>query len=466
MMTKRRELLAALACGALVGCKRNRSPVVAEVWDEEPVIGQAEALGALSPPWPAPTRGQLDDGLIMFWLHEPDSPAMAVRLLVPSVQADGPSAGVVATLAEHLRFDWQRRVQKLGVAVALSYGPHRFEVVARGPQANLTATLAALRSTLAATNPPGIEGARDRVVERMGGRTNRELAAAATIARLVGVDEAIDPAITSKLSRQLLHEQWTALLDPRRCVLLVHGGIKADAAKLELRRLAEGWRSTGGRKGDDFVDSATRRTRLSGLPDAPRTRLLAEPAAPVFVAAAGAGRSTLAVGRTIPLVTPADRAMARLAQRIAQEEIEASIVIHGDHAVWLVTSDVSSTAPEDDLSRLVGAMAEMANTRHPRQRLFGATQLWLGARVVEASLAGEDWTQLFASAIDLADNDGQIAGALAKDAGAQLATSGDALETWTRKWLQPRTGEPGWTWSVAGLDAAATKRIARVTPIA
>lgn len=465
MISRRRDLLAALACSAMVGCKRNRSPVVAEVWDEEPVIGRAEALGALSPPWPSPIRGQLDDGLIMFWLHEADATGMAVRVLVPTIDPEGPSADIIATIAEHLRFDWQRRVQKLGVAVTLAHGPHRFEVVAHGSESQLTATLAALRATLAATNPPGIEGARDRVVERIGGRTNRELAAAATIARLVGFDDAIDPARASKLARAVLHEQWTAIVDPRRCVLLVHSGLTADAAKVDLRRLAEGWRATG-RKGDAFVDQATRRTRLRALPDAPRTRLLADPAAPVVVAPAGAGRSTLAIARTIPLATPADRAMARLAQRIAQEELEASIVIHGDHAVWLVTAAISSTAPEDDLSRTVGAMAELANTRHPRQRLFGAAQLWLGARVVEASLAGEDWTQLFASAIDLADNDVQIAGALAKDAVAQLGTSGDALEAWTRKWLQPRTGEPGWTWSVAGLDAAATKRIARVTPVA
>jgi hypothetical protein len=458
-------LLAALGSAALVGCKRNRSPTVAEVWDEEPVVGQAEALSALAPPWPAPVRGQLDDGLITFWLHEPEGAAMAVRLLVPTIDPEGPSADVVATIAEHVRFDWQRRVQKLGVVVALGSGPHRFEVVARGPQTQLSATLGALRATLSPTHPSGIEGARDRVVERIGARTNRELAAAATLARLVGIDEAIDPALATKRSRAELHEQWTAIADPRRCVLLVHAGNAADGAKADLRRLAEAWRGNG-RKGEDFVDQATRRTRLAALPTAPRTRLLADPTAPVVTAPAGSGRSTVAIARTIPLATPTDRALARVAQRIAQEELEASIVIHGDHAVWLVTSALSNTAPEDDLSRLVGAMAELANTRHPRQRLFAATQLWLGARVVEASLGGEDWTQLFASAIDLSDNDGQIAGALAKDAVAQLGASGDALEAWTRKWLQPRTGEPGWTWSVSGLDAAATKRIARLAPVA
>ena len=48
---------------AITGCKRHRAPPVQEVWDEEPVPEEAEAIGNLAPPWPAPVRGQLDNGL-------------------------------------------------------------------------------------------------------------------------------------------------------------------------------------------------------------------------------------------------------------------------------------------------------------------------------------------------------------------------------------------------------------------
>ena len=89
--------------GALTTCKRHLAPPVQEVWDEEPVPDQAEAIGNLAPPWSAPVRGQLDNGLLTFWLHEADTAALHVRVLVPTTaHADPPSPE-----AARLFIDWQ-----------------------------------------------------------------------------------------------------------------------------------------------------------------------------------------------------------------------------------------------------------------------------------------------------------------------------------------------------------------------
>jgi hypothetical protein len=466
MIVGRRPLLLSLGCAALVGCKRKRAPVTAEVWDEEPAVARAEAIGALAPPWPSPSRGQLDDGLITFWLHEPGSATMRIRLLVPTTTTDeSPPGEAVAVAAEHVRFEWQRRVQRLGVAIAVEHGAHRFELVAVGSDERLAATLAALRSVLASQTPTTIEGARERITDQVAAPGNLESAASATLRRLIGVEDVVDTAKLRGLSRAELHEHWQTLADPQQAVLLVHSGTPAEAAKGDLRKLSESWRGAE-RRGNKRLDQATARLRRHGAPKSTGTRLLAQPPTPIVIAKSGKGTPMLVLGRTIPLEHARDRALARLAQRVAQEEMDASIAITGNVAVFMVAAKLGKSAVDRDLQRTVDELAAFARTRHPRQRLFQAVQLWLGARVVESSLAGEDWTDLFSSAIDLADTDAAIAGSLASDAKHQLDVGPDELEAWTRKWLDPRQGEPGWAWATAGLPDDGKKRIEKLTPIA
>jgi len=468
MILGRRPLLLSLGCAALVGCKRKREPITAEVWDEEPAIARAEAIGALAPPWPSPSRGQLDNGLITFWLHEPDSASMRIRLLVPTSAGGNAVPGEgVAVVAEHARFDWQRRVQKLGIAVAIEHGPNRFELVATGSDERLAATLGALRTTLATQTPTGIEGARERIGDQIPALGNLEAAASAALRRLIGTDDVVHADKLRGLSRAELHGHWQTLADPQRAVLVVHSGTPAESAKAELRKLAEAWRGAEKRgAGTTLVDQATARLGRRAVPKSTGTRLLAQPPTPMIIAAGGKGAPTLVLARTIALENARERAIARLAQRVAQEELDASLVISGNVAVFMVSANLGRSAVDKDVQRTVDELAAIARARQPRQRQFQAVQLWLGARVVESSLAGEDWTRLFATAIDLADADTAIAGALANDAKHQLDVGPDELEAWTRKWIDPRQGEPGWAWAAAGLDAAASKKIEKLVPLA
>ncbi|HWB75971.1 MAG TPA: hypothetical protein VG755_13475 [Nannocystaceae bacterium] len=463
MITRRPLLLGTLA--AIAACKRTRAPKVTEVWDEEPVPEQADAIGALAPPWPAPVRGQLDSGLLTFWLHEVGTSASHVRLVIPTLRraGDAPPAAAIAVVAEYIRAEWQHRTLKHGVAVRLEHGPDRFEITASGTESKLTNTLAALGSLLASRAPNGLEGQRARLENDAAARTSAELATAATIAKLLGTHDALDREALRELSRVELGELWPTMTDPRDAVLIVQSSRTAEEAKPELRRLATAWRGTGRR---ELLDQAAARLHRNASPKSTGTRLLSAPVTAVeVVEGTSRGPGVLALGRTLSLDKTRDRSLARLAQRIAQEELDMSLTIAGKVGVVVVRTTITKSAPDRDLQRAVEQVAAFAQTRQPRQRLFQAAQLWLGARVVEASLAGEDWTGLFAKAIDLSDRDAEIAGALAKDAKTMLALGPEELHTWTKKWLDPRVGEPGWAWSAAGLDADTAAKIGKVAQV-
>ncbi|MEX1366650.1 MAG: hypothetical protein AB1Z98_26225, partial [Nannocystaceae bacterium] len=177
------------------------------------------------------------------------------------------------------------------------------------------------------------------------------------------------------------------------------------------------------------------------------------------------GSPVMLLGRVVPTPRPEDRSLARLAQRLLQEEVDARLVLHGDYAVFVLSVPLSTREPERSATEAIGTLTALATTRQPTQRLFQAAQLWLGARVVQASLAGEDWTALWSEAVDLAPSDEAIAGTLARDAQAMLEPDPEALQAWVAQWLDPRGGQPGWQWLVAGAPDRVVRRLARIAPL-
>lgn len=446
---------------SLCACKRNRAPPVQEVWDEEPVPAEAEALGNLAPPWTAPVRGQLDNGLLTFWLHEADTPALHVRLLVPTTaRSQPPSAEAAAAVAEHVRSELQKRTKRYDATVTLVHAPDRFEIAIAGRTVDATGILGAVGVVMAARAPSGLDGARDRVAASLETPQAVELATEAVLETLVGHGDRIDADRVRSVARSDLAVAWEKLSDPRALVLLVHAGMPAEDAKAELRKLASAWRGVGKR---DLESEAVARLRRSEPPPSPKTRVLAEPAAALAIVRGSVqGSAQFVLGRVIATPDARARSLARVAHRVLQEELEASIVFAGDHAVLIVRAPVGGK-PEARAKELVAKLGEIAKTRQPRQRLFQAVQLWLGARVVEASLAGEDWTALLSSALELADRDADAAAALARDAQRMLEVDADALLAWTKTWLDPRGGTPGWAWAVAGVGDAEARALATVT---
>jgi hypothetical protein len=151
---------------------------------------------------------------------------------------------------------------------------------------------------------------------------------------------------------------------------------------------------------------------------------------------------------------------------VLQQELDARLSIVGDVGLFAVRIPVSTKDPDAGVARAIEKLGTLAKTRHQKQRLFQAAQLWLGARVVAASLAGEDWTALWSEAIDLADSDHAIGVALARDARAMLDTAPETLQKWQERWLDPRGGEPGWDWVVVGASKETLRALERLTTVA
>jgi hypothetical protein len=457
-------LLVALALG---GCKRQLHEDVEGVWDDAPSAGQTEATANLSPDWPPPRRVLLDNGLLTFWLHEDAAVAFHARLLLPTTKSETSTlpAEQVAVVGEMLRDGLERRLARYDVTVEITHAPGRIEIAAHGSDDRALLILRGLGSALSLRDPSrSLLSARDRLTGERHEPAADELAVATLAGQLFGLDpssQRIDADALARLDGRTATRAWDALTDPRDAVLIIHSGLTADETRAELGRVASSWTGSGRKK---IERSAVARLRRGGAIPRSSARLLAEPPAPVRTVEAP-GPAVMMLGRVIPTRDPTTRSLARLAQRLLQEELDARISIAGDHALFVVRVPLLGRAPDRSAEEAVDALSELARTRHQRQRVFQAAQLWLGARVVQASLDGEDWTALWSESIDLADADEDIRVALARDAHSMLEGDPDALKTWLSKWLDPRMGEPGWAWVVAGGDGTMERRLSRIAPV-
>lgn len=468
----RAAVLLAMLGAAALGCKRSNAPKVEEVWDEPPAVGHAEALARLAPPWPDPTRAMLDNGLVTLWLHEPNAPVTHLRVLLPTGGEEAlQSAALQAVLQAHLDEALRTRAHNRGVAVDVRVAPDRIELSTHGAVEETARALEIIAAVLGARAPQaGLEAARTSVLAELDASPRwpsaDERAVAALVETLLGRpagSERVDEAALQALDDATLLAGWQALVDPRRAVLVAHSGAHAGDQRPALRQLAERWRGKGRRPVPPSV--LARLHAPTPEPTSPGGHLLAEPTTALQVLPGPTDGPVLVIGRVLPTPTAQDRSLARLAQRLLQEELDARLVIRGDLAVFVLRVPLASSSAERSATEAVDALTSMAGARQPQQRLYQAAQLWLGARVVQASLDGEDWTALWSEAIDLSGRDEDMVDALARDAGSMLEPDPEALQAWLRRWLDPRSGETGWCWLVAGASESALQRLSRITAL-
>jgi hypothetical protein len=443
---------------------------VPEVWDDAPVPGHAEAIAKLAPPWPTPARAVIDNELLTFWLAEKDALAMHVRLMFPTAKPSPLSAVAVSSAAEFLRFELRRRLAGAGVVVDVHHRPGRIELALHGRDQAIAQALRTTGWVLGRADPgSSLLGARQRLVGRLHGSSSAEIAAAMLTSRLLGLPigtQHVDSRHIEAIDRDALVDAWETMTHPRRSVMVVHAGTEPGAAADTLAQLASSWEGKGRAQN---VETSIGRLRPSLKPTAGTKHLAGEGSAPL-IALGGPDGSTgggvaLVLGRTIPTPDARTRAIVRLGQRVMQEELDARVTISGPHAVFAVHVSLPGGDADRRARAAVDELTTLAGTRHPQQRLFAAAQLWLGARVVQASLDGEDWTALWSESIDLADDDADIPRALAVDATAMLEVDAEAMQGWQKQWLDPRRGAAGWQWVVAGADADVLRRLSRLAPV-
>lgn len=490
-MTARALVLAGLAALLSLGpgCKRKDTHKV-EIFDEAPPPALTEALGALSPPWPAPERVVLGSGLLVHWLREAGTPAVHVRLVLPTThlapELQGAPALVAARAVSH---ELESLANRLAIRVELTPKIGRHEVSIHAAAGELPAVLSALGDLFSAANLEGpLARARKLILAEVRPPDAEVAALAALTNMLLGTAttaELLDPSAAMAATDAALQDAWKALTDPRHALLIVHAGDPLAGHEAALSDLGARWRqrvqlvSAGDasatpqalvRLRGDASKSQTKPMHLKRPPVAPLVRL--DPPA-------RGGRSMMVLARTIPTPTARERSLARLVQRHFQAELDVRLSVSGSLGLLTIhiplvaagrgkpptdpLEQVEATEPPQDAAandplslrvrRELTVIRDYLRERPLAQDLVGAAQLWLGARMVAASLAGEDWTALWSEALDLSTADGEIAAALARDAEAMLAASPEDAAAFTKKWLDLEASEPGWAWVVVGAEA-------------
>ncbi len=490
--------LAGALCMSLgIGCKQPEKPEL-KVFDEHATPAEAEALAALAPPWPPPEQTELDNGLLVHWLVEEENSALNLRLLIPFARSPATGAAALdesaalAAAAQTLALELERRMRRYQGRVELVQKPGRFELAVQTQTRHFASVMPALGRLLGRPASARTLELGRRYLEGGAPSPGPEARAVNELsARLLGVDPAsarVEPERVAALDEASLQRAWDRVRDPQRAVLVVHSGLASGTAAVTegLDALSTSWRAEDDRGATREDEEGGAHSRLAIPTKAVKPTgafLLRESeetalSPVVFVEMPGNKQPELLFGRVVPTPTSKERSMARLSQRVLQESIDVRLSISGGQAILLVRAPVrlgsggageenagksfldviynDSKKKDDDapakskLLRSVERFHRGVRRRQTSQRLFQAAELWLGARMVAASLTGEDWTALWSDAIDLSVRDADIAGALARDAREMLATSPDALLKWQERWLNPASGEPGWMWVLAG----------------
>lgn len=494
-------ILGALGLAGSGGCRCNKDTLAPVVFDDGANRAPIDANRVLVPPWRPPAVTQLDNGTLVHWLHEEGAQSFHVRVLLPtSIHADKLDAAGIDAALEALRLHLEARLRRIpATRLELTSRPGRIEIAVHGRDAEADRVLGALASSLAeAGNAKLLSVAQGKVLARHTQVAPSSEAAAALTTELLEIPLEHELAAKSDivaLSKGRLDRAWTTLTDPRDALVIVHSarplpGSEApseardepakeeakvagepseaepepeDTEDTERDPLAEALETLGARWKAPLLGFGSGKpaatVRLRG-PEAKlrdrNTFLLTESRSAPLVVHEGkpeaGGRAIVVLGRIIPTPTPEDRMLARLCQRLMQERVDARLVTAGPLSVFAVRVRISPTDPVRSLKRIIERMQSFSAAEQTRGRLEQATNLWLGARVVDVSLQGEDWTTLWSQSIDLASEDREIYSALARDAQAMLEADPKQVQSFFATWMDPQGGEPGWTWVATGVD--------------
>jgi hypothetical protein len=448
------------------GCACKEETLAPIVFDDDGSSGPIDPSRVLAPPWQPPTVTQLDNGALVHWLVEPGDPAFHLRVLMPtSVHADKLGAAGTASALEALELRLAARLRRIEDAhYDLRSRAGRVEFAVHGRDRDAALLILAVADTLAdAGDPKLLAVAQGKVVAKHREADASALAAAGLISVLL--DYRITHEYATKqdlveLNRSRLERSWTLLSDPRHCLVVVHSGRSPEQLGEAVAVLGSRWKVGVIGSGKP---TATQRVHADAPKKQAQTWLLGETPAPLHLLPGPPGqrgRAVIMFGRLIPTATVEARTLARISQRLLQEELDIRLIVAGPISVLAVRVPLGGDDPMAEITNAIDRMQAMALAVQPDRRIRQAADLWLGARMVEASASGEDWTALWSESIDLAREDREIFAALAREAKTMLELDPEQVRAFHAKWLDPRGGEPGWVWVASGLSADMQTKLA------
>jgi len=452
-------VLAASACRP----KNTMKPVVFEALDPN---STAASDTAQAPRWGTIRPKRLASKASVLVLDEPGAASLRLRLLVALEPTQAAASTMVAAytavdlLRTHLRL--------LRGQVRLEFGADRLEFFVEGSAANGKEILDALERTFEQT-PKNRQFAATR--GRLLGELPRPDTTAFAIAGATSAvlerplkTQLVSPEWLVGLESDEINEAWDRTFSSDRTLLIVH----ADVARINIgpsikkfgadwpRKIAFGNLFRGLTNVIDVFHTPGRRerkTKLSLRKSPPRIVSVAPPTGDLK------GRPTLVIARLLTLPSTQDRALARLTQRHLQTALDVRLSIEGTKGLWLYRISLDPEQPAASVAREVARIQREVERLPQRWELEQATSLWLGARLVEASLDGDDWTGMASEALSLSEKDTEIATSLGRDAAAMGEISPEVLHEFALGQVLPARDDPEWRWVVVGADDQSVEKM-------
>lgn len=446
-----RGLGLALGLGlCLTGC-RNKETMAPIVLGEAQTPSDLAGDERFGPPWGKNAVTTLTNQAQLVWLSQKDRARMDLRLVIPLPGPKDPSLRapaveiVLSLLERQLRY--RARSAKLRLSRSDLPGRSEFALHGRVDQFRHAAFL---------------------IGHGFSAKPNKKLLSETQGAFVASwVDNPIDHATRDQISKLLsiapntlygsskdfaqlrskdLAQAWTTLTDPRRCTIIVHSGKQTPEDKRSLQALGEQWDRSGKATKTPLARLFAPANPLPKLSNAQKSLRQTPITAFPTRLSSPTGRITWLVSRRLSLPTAKDRAYARLAQRTLQHQFDVRLVIHQKTGLWQVRKDLS---PEPELAALemrkfLGDLDEALHERLVPGRARQAARTWLGARLVQNSLEGSDWTALWSESLDLSSVPKGIPGALQKNGSEMTQADIKAFEAWMGKTIDPSLARGPW----------------------
>lgn len=421
-----------------------------------------------SPRWGELEFARLKNRAHVLILDEPGAVNLHLRLLLGVPPDMDAAARLVAAQGLVVALNQSLALQR--VRARLEQRPDRVEIVVQGHAAEAEVIVNGLIELLEGPAPTRtLAKTRGQLLGAMPRPDAAALATAAVVSELLErpiLQQLATPAQLKTLSAEALATAWRELLAPERSMLIVHADRTRTPLETPLADLAARWKTPfsfnkmfrGQGNPLDAVRSPADKPRARGsgraVGDGPRplVRAPAQETPPTK-------RAVVAAGRTLSLTTPADRAIARLAQRYLQTQVDVRLVIEGTRAVVLYHLPVSLARPAKSLQAERDRLEKLLQRTPAQWEIDQALSLWLGSRTVAASLHGEDWTALASEAIAVSAEAAEVTRALDVDAMTMAAVTPDALLDFIVEFMRPTRDDPAWTWVIAGADDASYEAI-------
>lgn len=403
------------------------------------------------PPWQESAVLRLPNHGQLVWLSEEGRERMDLRLMIPlpSAKEGKISAAAIevvfAVLEKQLRF----RGRTASLRLTRNDRPGRIEFAFHGRADQLRHALFLIGQSFAAS--PNAELLSETQGQFVAAWVDNPVdhSIAAQVSKLLGISKRSlygTRGDFAKLDRKSLQKAWKLLTRANRSTLVVHSHAPNEESQRSLEALAQRWsdKKSDGPQPLQRLFQPSARTQAANS-EAPSLRQTPIQLAPSKVLSP-TGRITWLASRRLHLPDAKSRAFARLAQRTLQHQFDVRLTIHNKEAIWQIRCDLSPEADiaSDELRYYLGSLDQALHERLFHDRVHQAARTWLGARLVENSLKGEDWSVLWSESLDLSSKRSEIPLAMQRNGEQMMKAQLKDFETWIQANIDPSLSRGPW----------------------